>query len=685
MSQLYEELLNWFSSIREDSEIGPLVEEWLTATVGAAEEALATCTCLYHRSMHAVALALHNKVIRQLYSGVPAIKLSVLEHIANLARAGFLGPLVRAVVPSLCATEANAILDRLHATSFEDLVSANHPEAPSEGEDTISLNDIQETQYNNKDNVPMNNDKKSPLDSPANVAGLAFLDGVPLPKGTTYRNLVDYFTNKADEEERFVRINERIDAFVLEGAHAFQGALNEMFGSLISHGDAPVKPGQEDNPMALLAKLFGGDEEEPIDLITIPISLTQSEQVIWSKVRLPGLEGAHLTPGYTTDNGRLYFVIRGEVKKKDQARVMSLIELTKRHVRERSIYRGKALVLNMPAIDDRFDPLRHAPAFMEGLDAIDPEELVFSRNLEEALDVNLFTIIENTELVRELGLGLKRGNLLFGKPGVGKSFTAAVLATKAIANGWTFWYAKKAEQAVTMYKLAAQYPKSVLFIEDIDQVVQLADDDDDSEETRKFRELLNTLDGPDSKGDEVVVVFTTNKDPRTFNNAFTRPSGRLDFVIELTPPDAEAVGRLIRRHARGRLASDANLDTVATMLDGQSPATIGEVCKKALLAAAKRLGKGASAAQTTITAFDLEVAARAVLGQVALTSPAEGDDKPSSDRERAAVLIGKSLETGLEKIADTIATSVGQPATTEMKHMTNGHAAPRGNEQNASG
>ena len=492
------------------------------------------------------------------------------------------------------------------------------------------------------------NDNKDPLNNAISteVKGLNFFkDGVrmELPPGTSYNTLIQALQRQAREEDQVVNIREQVDAFMLEGAVAFHQALKEVFG-WVQKGDV-----QDDVP-AFLTMMFGAPPASPVKMLSVQTGLDTTEQVVWDQVKMPGVDG-FLQPDFVHDNGRFFFLITGEVKQKHKARVMEVVAATKRIVRERSIYKGKALEVDLPVPERGMDITKHAPRFMKGLDAIDPRGMIFSKKLEAELETYVFNVIRKTKLLARLGISAHRGALFMGPPGTGKTLAAAVTAKIAQDHGWTYFYVKNPDQIVPMYKLAASYGPAVLFVEDVDQAVLKGGDDEDVSDhaKKKFRELLNALDGVDTKGSQVFVIFTTNKDPRNFDPAFTREA-RLDSIINFTPPDEEAVGRLIRWYLGRQLDANASLDKVSKELAGLRPASIKEVCAKSILGAVARLPDDTdpdNLPDGIINEDDLMVAALVIKEQIELAKPLPSENVPDSDEERAAVFLGDRIERGL--------------------------------------
>lgn len=96
-------------------------------------------------------------------------------------------------------------------------------------------------------------------------------------------------------------------------------------------------------------------------------------------------------------------------------------------------------------------------------------------------------------------------------------------------------------------------------------------------------ELLNQLDGFDSRGD-VKVIMATNR-IETLDPALIRP-GRIDRKIEFPLPDEKTKRRIFNIHtSKMTLAEDVNFDDLVLAKDDLSGADIKAVCTEAGLMA----------------------------------------------------------------------------------------------------
>jgi len=283
-------------------------------------------------------------------------------------------------------------------------------------------------------------------------------------------------------EETTVAIHEEINAYPLDGAYAFMQVLKNVYG----WASAVPTPG-----------FFG-----PTPPVTVNLEVAYGEhvQVVWGDFEIPNITGRLKTGSTMTDDGRYIFCLRGEVKKKDQEQIKLIADAVRKYVREGSVYKGKAIRLRTDD-DGSFNP-KKAPTFMD-LSKVDPTELVYSDDIMEQIETNLFTPIKHTEVCKKHQIPLKRNILLEGPYGTGKTMAANVTAKLAEENGWTFIYLDRVQSLDEAVIFARQYAPAVVFSEDIDRVMT-------GGRSIKVDDILNNVDGVDSKNTEVITVLTTN-------------------------------------------------------------------------------------------------------------------------------------------------------------------------------
>lgn len=433
---------------------------------------------------------------------------------------------------------------------------------------------------------------------------------IVLPEKMSFSSAISVLTLKMKEEETEVSIYEEVDTYPLDGAFAFMKAMNQTYGWA--------------SPVAIPPKGFFDSEKPPV-MVDVEIGYGEHAQVIWGGFQIPGITGL-LETSADWDGKKAKFIIKGKVKKKHQAEIKALADLTRDLVAKESIYKGKAIILKTS--DEGKLDVENPPGFLD-LSRINPDELVFPKEIMAQVNINLFTPIERTAECRKNKIPLKRGVLLEGPYGTGKTLTAYVTAKKCADNGWTFVYLDRVTALRDALLFAKRYAPAVIFAEDIDRVIE-------GSRSISGDDILNNIDGIGSKNAEIITILTTNHVDR-IQQAMLRP-GRLDAVISVQPPDSEAAQQLVRLYARELLAEKEDLTEAGKILDGQIPAVIREVVERSKLYAISRIKTGEP---VKLKGKDLALSAQGMKAHLALLNrPLEKADTPE---EAAGKSIGKLL------------------------------------------
>lgn len=191
---------------------------------------------------------------------------------------------------------------------------------------------------------------------------------------------------------------------------------------------------------------------------------------------------------------------------------------------------------------------------------------------------------------------------MYGPPGTGKTLLAKAVANqtsatflrvvgseliqKYLVSIFTFLIKNSGEQLVLsqgdgpklvreLFRVAEEHAPSIVFIDEIDAVGTKRYDSNSGGEReiqRTMLELLNQLDGFDSRGD-VKVIMATNR-IETLDPALIRP-GRIDRKIEFPLPDEKTKRRIFNIHtSKMTLAEDVNLQDLIMAKDDLSGADI---------------------------------------------------------------------------------------------------------------
>uniref|UniRef100_A0A0K0DBN1 AAA domain-containing protein n=1 Tax=Angiostrongylus cantonensis TaxID=6313 RepID=A0A0K0DBN1_ANGCA len=255
--------------------------------------------------------------------------------------------------------------------------------------------------------------------------------------------------------------------------------------------------------------------------------------------------------------------------------------------------------------------LNHKNHAVIGVLADDTDPMVSVMKLEKApqetyadvggLDQQIQEIKESVELplthpeyYEEMGIKPPKGVILYGCPGTGKTLLAKAVANQTSATFLRIVGSELIQKYLgdgpkmvrELFRVAEENAPSIVFIDEIDAVGTKRYDSNSGGEReiqRTMLELLNQLDGFDSRGD-VKVLMATNR-IESLDPALIRP-GRIDRKIEFPLPDEKTKRRIFQIHtSRMTLSDDVNLEEFILAKDELSGADIKAMCTEAGLLA----------------------------------------------------------------------------------------------------
>jgi ATPase family associated with various cellular activities (AAA) len=240
------------------------------------------------------------------------------------------------------------------------------------------------------------------------------------------------------------------------------------------------------------------------------------------------------------------------------------------------------------------------------------QDVVLPEGLLERVGEHVLGIAEHREVLAAHGQHLKRGILLFGPPGTGKTHTMRYLLSQCPATTVVLLSGGSLQFIHDAAKVARAHQPAIVVLEDCDLIA----------EDRAFGpmakpllfEVLDALDGIDADAD-VAFLLTTNR-VEQLERALSQRPGRVDLAAEIPLPDNDGRRALIRLYA-GTLFSDAAVDDAAQRSDGTTASFAKELVRRAVLLAAaaetEPVDEHLSAALDALLA-DSEALTRSLLG-----------------------------------------------------------------------
>src|SRR6266545_4896354 len=201
------------------------------------------------------------------------------------------------------------------------------------------------------------------------------------------------------------------------------------------------------------------------------------------------------------------------------------------------------------------------------------------------VELKVLGIGEHKDRLRSGGQHVKRGALLHGPPGNGKTHTVRYLVSRMVGTTVLLLTGGGLHMVRQACALARMLEPSLVVLEDIDLIAQ------DRGVMGRFGnpllfDVLNEMDGMAEDAD-VAFVLTTNR-ADVLEPALAARPGRVDLAVQIPLPDEDARRGLLELYGRGLEVRLTNVDSIVGRTSGVTAAFIKELVRKAALLAANR-------------------------------------------------------------------------------------------------
>jgi len=261
-------------------------------------------------------------------------------------------------------------------------------------------------------------------------------------------------------------------------------------------------------------------------------------------------------------------------EKEEAERFLSDLRLA---LRKRNVYRGHVLSVDQ-------DEMHALQIKFHQLPRIERQNIILPEGLLERIERQTIHFSRHSQKLLAAGRHLKRGLLLFGAPGTGKTLTAMYLASAIRDRTVLLLTGRGLALLEQSCRLARGLQPSIVILEDVDLVAEERTQRQAGCAQPLLFELLNEMDGLADDAD-VLFLLTTNRADLLEPALAARP-GRIDQSFEIPLPDASCRTRLFDLYARGLTLQVRERARFIERTDGASAAFIRELMRKAALFAA---------------------------------------------------------------------------------------------------
>lgn len=378
---------------------------------------------------------------------------------------------------------------------------------------------------------------------------------------------------------------------------------------------------------------------QPPTFMDVPIDYGKKAQVPTGCFSVPLVEGQfeiQFLPDKMKDKvvQTWKVALTGDYKQKHRKTIDELVNRITEILDTQPNSKGKVFQLRLT--DSLGEPvMMPMPEYMKPSGA-QPEDVIVPYKTLLALDTYIWNHLGTPlQMMRDFKFPIKRGVLLYGTYGTGKSMSIDVAAGRAVQSGWTVVKVVNPVDLDRVLEMTKRLDPVVVIVEDLDKALAAVDD------AAKLR-IVNAVSDVNGNSREMFLIGTTNH-LEDFPEAMYR-SGRLDALIEMPCPDQDTAGRLIKLFLAETYDHDSEVaykQVTEILGDGTwAPAFVKEICETARMTAI-------SQRREKVTDSHLLALVEGKRMQHELAHPKPVDLR--SPEEKAAAILGTSIEKATEQ------------------------------------
>ena len=260
-----------------------------------------------------------------------------------------------------------------------------------------------------------------------------------------------------------------------------------------------------------------------------------------------------------------------------------------------NVFRGQVISFNQDMFGERTAAMHfHERPALTAADVILPRETL------AMIERQVVGVAVHRERLLAAHQHLKRGLLLYGPPGVGKTHSVRYLVSQLAGVTIVELTGASLFLISSACSVARTLQPAMIVVEDVDLIAE--DRGMHPGEHPLLFQLLNEMDGLAEDAD-VVFLLTTNR-VDVLEPALAARPGRVDQAVSLELPSADARRQLFQLYRRELSVDEARLDDVITRTEGVTASFLKELLRRSALIAADESHQG----DLAVTADQLDAA-----------------------------------------------------------------------------
>jgi len=207
------------------------------------------------------------------------------------------------------------------------------------------------------------------------------------------------------------------------------------------------------------------------------------------------------------------------------------------------------------------------------------ESVILTPKIKKIIQRNVNNLYKNRAILAKNKISIKRGIILCGPPGTGKTMLCKVLANEM---EMTIIYVLPSDisricDVARICEMAKDLSPTLLILEDVDYIAE--DRDFSGHGGNLCIELMNRMDGLQEEFKDVITIATTNMIDKVEKAIKNRP-GRFDKVIEIAAPGKIERKKMIISFTKNfKLHKEVDIDQIVENTEGMPGAFLFHIAE----------------------------------------------------------------------------------------------------------
>lgn len=210
------------------------------------------------------------------------------------------------------------------------------------------------------------------------------------------------------------------------------------------------------------------------------------------------------------------------------------------------------------------------------VDKITMDDVILKDEIKTRIISGTIDMFNNVEQYKKNNISIKRGILMEGEPGTGKTLVAKALCNQI--DSTFIWITADdityPSDVSAIYNMARELAPTIILFEDIDYIGKDRADYRGSFD-KITGELLNQLDGLESN--EGIITLASSNYPKALDKALRNRPGRFDIRIRFDLPDGDLRMKMLTKFFGEADIADIDLEEVVDITDGYTGAYVKEL------------------------------------------------------------------------------------------------------------